>query len=586
MRRIFLISFILILVFGFAPFSRGANSSLYLSPSSGNYTVGNTFSVTARVNTGGAAINAAQGTLVFSPDKLSVVGISKSGSIFNLWTTEPTYSNSSGTISFGGGIPSPGYAGASGKIITITFKARVGGTATVNWSSGTVLANDGKGTNILASMGGGNYTLGTRIITPPTEPTIPTRVPDKPDVSSSTHPDENKWYSNSRVEFSWSLPEEITGVSIRFDQKSNSNPGPSSDGLFNSKVYEGVEDGTWYLHLKLRNKYGWGSIKHFRIGIDTIAPHPFSIKIQEGEEVNIPQPTLIFEAKDDVSGISHYKIRINGNGSLARIIGRENLKFIKEVTSGPYKIPIRGPGKHTIIVEAFDNAGNSTAAVTELTILALESPQITEHPKRLSLNENLIIKGISLPGTTVKIYLSKEGIEPAVGQTKTDENGNWLYAHDKLLSKGVYKIYAIAVDEQGAQSFPSQEITILVSLPPLFVIGGLIIDYITVIIVLIALVGMMIFGFYFGWYKFKLLKKRLTKETEDVNKALSRAFDLLKQDLKEQLNKLKKTKNRRQLKEEEKKIEKELNKNLNIAEKYVRKEVKDIEQKLNRKKKS
>ncbi len=584
MRRVISILLILILFFSFSPYTRAANGSFYLSPSSASYTVGNTFSIAVRVNTGGISINAAQGTLVFSPDKLLVVGISKTGSIFSLWTSEPTYSNSSGTISFGGGVPNPGFTGASGKIITITFRARVSGTGSVNWSSGAVLANDGKGTNILATMGGGTYTLGATIISPLPEPAAPTGTPAKPDVSSSTHPDESKWYANSRVEFSWPLAEGITGVSIYFNEKPSSNPGPLSDGLFNSKIYENVKDGIWYLHLKLRNKYGWGPIRHFRVQVDTAPPLSFIVEIKEGEETDNPQPTLIFEAKDEVSGISHYKIRINGSGSLAVLFGDSALETVEEVLAGPFKMPSRSPGKHTMVVEAFDKAGNSTAAVGEVNILAIETSKIIEYDKRLSLDENLIVKGTSLPGVIIKIYIQKEGLELILGQTKADEDGNWLYIHDKFMSKGAYKIYAIAVDERGAQSYPSNEVTVLVSLPPLFVIWGVVIDYITVIIVLIALIGMMIFGGYWGWYRFRLLRKKLIKETEEVSKVLTRAFDLLEQDVEEQLGKLKKIKDQRRLKQEEEKIEKELKKDLNTAEKYIRREVRDVEKKLNQKK--
>lgn len=584
MRRLFSILLILIFFFTFIPSAEAARGSLYLAPSSGIYTVGNTFSIDIRVNTDGISINAAQGSLAFSPDKLAVLGISKSGSIFSLWTTEPTYSNSSGAISFGGGVPNPGYTGASGKIITVTFRARVSGIAAVNWSSGAVLANDGKGTNILASMAGGSYTLSAEKIVPPPEP-IPPGVPAMPDVSSSTHPDQDKWYPNSIVKFSWPLPSDVTGVSIRFDQKSTSNPGPLSDGLFNSKTYENVDDGIWYLHLKFRNSYGWGPINHFKVQIDTTSPHPFTIEIEEGKETSNPRPTLLFEAKDDTSGIDHYKIRIDGEEGLAVLFGERVSEITEEVSAGPFQIPSRGPGRHTIVVEAFDKANNNTAAVAEVTILTIESPRITEYPLRLPLDENLVIKGTSLPGTIVKIYIRKEGIEPIIGQTKTDEDGNWFYVHDKFLSKGAYRIYAIAEDERGTQSFPSEEVTVLVTLPSLFRIGDIVINYITVLIVLLALIIVMIFGIYWAWQKFKQFRKRLLKETRDVVRVLRRAFDLLQKEVGKELSKLDKVKSQRELSEEEEKIEDRLKKDLNIAEKYISKEVKDIEKRLKKRKK-
>ncbi len=73
-------------------------ASLYFSPSSGKKVVGDTFAVAVRVNTAGNSINAAEGSVVFAPDKIQVVSVSKTGSIFSLWATEPTFSNADGTV--------------------------------------------------------------------------------------------------------------------------------------------------------------------------------------------------------------------------------------------------------------------------------------------------------------------------------------------------------------------------------------------------------------------------------------------------------------------------------------------------------
>jgi len=99
----------------------GFTASLYLSPSTGTYNIGDTFSVILNVDTEGKSINAAEGNLSFPKDKLRVLNISRGSSIFNLWTQEPSFSNSDGTITFGGGLPHPGYIGSSGSILTARF---------------------------------------------------------------------------------------------------------------------------------------------------------------------------------------------------------------------------------------------------------------------------------------------------------------------------------------------------------------------------------------------------------------------------------------------------------------------------------
>jgi len=124
LRKVF--KFTIIFIFTFlilASEAKAGGASLFLSPPSGTYAINSAFSIKVNVNSGGEAINAAEGTLVYNPAELSVVSLSKSSSIFTLWTTEPTFSNSTGNISFGGGMPS-NFTGTNGTIFSITFKAK------------------------------------------------------------------------------------------------------------------------------------------------------------------------------------------------------------------------------------------------------------------------------------------------------------------------------------------------------------------------------------------------------------------------------------------------------------------------------
>src|SRR5690606_24690928 len=106
------------------------------------------FTVNVIVNSSGQAINAADGNLTFNPRELSVVSVSRGSSIFSLWTSEPAFSNSAGTVTFSGGSPN-GYTGSSGHVMSVTFQALSAGTPKVSLSGGSVLAADGRGTNVL-----------------------------------------------------------------------------------------------------------------------------------------------------------------------------------------------------------------------------------------------------------------------------------------------------------------------------------------------------------------------------------------------------------------------------------------------------
>lgn len=248
MRRAFVIIAICAVLFPLAaPQTKAASASLYLAPNAGTYTVGNTFSITIRVNTD-SAINAVEAVLFFDNEDMEVTTLSKTGSILTLWPVEPSFSNSAGSISFGGGLPTPGYTGSSGRLLIVTFRVKTAGTGSINFSSGAVLANDGNGTNILTGMTGGAYTFLATSTAPPAQPAAPSapatnQVPPAPQISSATHPDQTKWYNNSNPQFSWPLTSDITDISLRFDQAPSSNPGNISDGLYDSKTYEGAAEG-------------------------------------------------------------------------------------------------------------------------------------------------------------------------------------------------------------------------------------------------------------------------------------------------------------------------------------------------------
>lgn len=135
----------------FLPFAVSADT-LFLSPTSGSYSAGQTFAVRIIVSSQ-QAINAVSGVLDFPSDKLQVTSVSKSGSILSLWVQEPSFSNIKGTVSFEGVVPNPGFVGQNGRILTVNFRVLSSGNANLKFTSGSLLANDGYGTNILRTLG-------------------------------------------------------------------------------------------------------------------------------------------------------------------------------------------------------------------------------------------------------------------------------------------------------------------------------------------------------------------------------------------------------------------------------------------------
>lgn len=161
--------------FLFAAFSNAA--SLYFSPSSGSYYKGDTFQISLFVNSSDQAMNAAQATVSFPTDKISVISVSTRNSIFSLMVESPTFSNVNGSAGFSGIVLNPGYTGKSGRLVTINFSAKTLGKATITVGGAQVLANDGVGTNILTGRGSATVNI---IEKPKVEP--------KPEVKPETKP--------------------------------------------------------------------------------------------------------------------------------------------------------------------------------------------------------------------------------------------------------------------------------------------------------------------------------------------------------------------------------------------------------------
>lgn len=168
-----------IIIVLFSTFHNADAAMLSIVPSNGSHAVGGNFSVTVTAGSTDQALNAIDGTISFPTDTLAVTSLTKDGSILNLWVEEPTFSNSSGKVSFSGVAVNPGYTGANGKVLKINFKVKKAGSAAVIFSAGSILANDGKGTNILAGFNNGKFTLGgvAKVEPTPSPTTIPNQTP-------------------------------------------------------------------------------------------------------------------------------------------------------------------------------------------------------------------------------------------------------------------------------------------------------------------------------------------------------------------------------------------------------------------------
>lgn len=553
--------------------SAASAATLYLSPASGTYTIGKNFTVSVRVNTS-QAMNAADGVINFPTDKLTVVGLSKSGSIFNLWVQEPSYSNSGqlGNVRFEGVVLNPGFTG-DGKILDITFAAKSKGIANVTFASGSVLANDGQGTNILSALNSGSYTMQEASSQNP-EIVAPGSLPPRPSLKHYIkgsggelvlfHTSENgiKWSNSSFAKLVWALPAGTTGLATLLNDDPESNSGTKSEGFFDSKTFSVLEEGKHYFHIRFINNKGAGPILHYPLFIDTVPPKSFSIKFANKTEDNNstnystsnPRLQITFSTSDDLSGVDHYELKID-NGEWVKADSFMTL-------SGIYVLPKQKPGMRTITARAFDKAGNFTDTASQVFIEPIIPPVIVYYPRHItSPGEKLLIRGTGSPNASIEIKLTKNSNEPTLLNTKTDDNGSWTIIYDEILPSGTYAITAKQILANGAESLETDPV--YMSVNSLFWklwqwlknVGGF-------AVVLLFFLALLMLLTYYYWHRFRMLRRRLRREFREAEEALHHGLSRVRKEL------------------EKGETRERVTKDLGVVQKEVEKEIKDVEKRL------
>lgn len=536
MRRyisIFSIAAIIFISFSFLPHPTQA-ASLLLSPTSNNLTVGSTKTIAISVNSGGVAINASQATLSFPADKLQVVSLSKAN-LFKYWTIEPSYSNSNGTITFGGGLPTPGYSGGSKAALNVTFRAKATGTAKVSFTSGLVLANDGEGTNVLTGYGSSTFSISAApsantntAPVPEPEPQEPSRP--TPNIISTSHPDQNTWYAKSDVVVSWSKPAGMIGASFAFDHSATTPPDETVDDNTNRRTFVSTADGIWYFHVRAKYTNGWSSTAHFRVQIDIAPPENFVPQVvREGGNSN-PNAAILFEAKDATSGVASYTFALDDQKSIT--------------ATSPIKLDRQRAGLHQFTVRAFDRAGNSRDAIGQFLVEGSPAPRLNSVPKSVILFGEIPVEGLAVDGDTVVLYVDEKEvsrflsndaqIQPVGGVAVPDGLILWQYKIRPLLVPGRHQLTAIAINRYGVESATSVPAA-FTTLGSTIQVFGLTLPLAWLIVLLVAIIILLVVLLIILYERYRHWRKQqdfdLEEAEEEINEEIEKLQDSLDKDV-------------------------------------------------------
>ena len=407
--------------------------------------------VSIRVNTEGEAVNAVDGTVGFNPDILEVSSVNK-GTAVSLWVQEPSYSNKAGNISFGGVILNPGYNGSNGNILTINFRAKGVGNAEVVFKAGSVLANDGYGTNVLKAMNGASFNINApNSQQPQASPTQIPAVVSSFEISSSTHPNQDKWYSNKNPVFEWQLPSDARSVKLVLAKNLSSPPLIAYDPPISRKELSDVADGVWYFKVQFDTGRVSKPIATYKFQIDTQEPADFIVDRIDEDDLTNPRPELVFESSDGLSGIDRYEMKI-GDGDWFNI--EPNL------AGKPYKLSFLLPGTHEVLLKAIDKAGNSTSSNIKVVVkpVSIPKPSIKEifFPQTKIDNVTIVKEEATVKEATVKGIVMVKDVAIKVVAVKVDvlklEDGNTfgqISGSVKNTNEKLIKTIEAPIDEGG-----------------------------------------------------------------------------------------------------------------------------------------
>lgn len=561
MKKLFLLFLALPIYFAasliLAPQAEAATMNFFSA--SNTFKTNDSFKVDIKIDSGDQGINGAQATIQFDATVLEVTATDKTTSIFNFWIRDPSIDNTNGKVSFLAGSTS-GYTGKSLEALNITFRAKGPGKTTLVFNDAAITAADGSGTNVLTTEGNLPITVsaGTTSgqvspspapapapapaptpvppgappaapvpvpVTPPTQiirPATPASgSPVKPVVSVPLYPDPAKWNNVSANFFaSWKLPTDVTDVAAVINKTTDFSP-TVSEGLFESKSFFALPDGISYLHVRFKNQIGWGPVNNYRLAVDTTPPAGFNITFEGGTPTDNPAPVVNYKSSDSLSGLDHYAIRIDNNSSISTD---------KDI----YTLPLQAPGKHTIIVKAYDAAGNATQNDPKqgsFEIIPIASPVITTLTKDNFVGEgNFGVGGTTAAGTVVLLTIQDQAGNAVLkaDPITPDASGNWSFRTDQLSKQGIYYVSVVSQDARGAQSLPVKSASFAVRQKPLLTIFGI---EITQFWFFVGLVMILLTGFAFGYISQKLQHEQRERKVLIAKRDVNTAFELIKKDV-------------------------------------------------------
>lgn len=310
-----------------------------------------------------------------------------------------------------------------------------------------------------------------------------TTPPSAPIISSTTHPDENKWYPNNDPTFNWTAPSDLSGIagySYLIDQSSLTVPDTTVDTTENSESYANLADGTWYFHVRAKDNAGsWGSTDHYAVKIDTTPP------VAQITNPNISSP--IYKRSGTTLTANYTYTELNPKNSTIKVynatqtIGEtvltdpvpgvdvtrnDPVNIVAWAAEGAYNVTV-------IIYDLADQDGEDTQTNTLIIDNVLPTVDIT-YP---SEGANVVISlTVWVNGTVTE--LNKGDLEPAINDTRFDlahwdsATGSFAYLNNTNIPEGATSVKVNFTDLAGNTDLDTVTFTLVPPPPELQPEGG------------------------------------------------------------------------------------------------------------------
>jgi len=418
---------LLLLALIFLPLLKASAFSLNYEPPK-EVNLGETFKVEISLDNKDLIIKAIEGVLSFDSNSFEFLGFNSS---FDKWIKEP-FLYEENQIYFSGVFDSL----LDNSIFSLVFKKNNNADFNLDLNSGTILAEDE-----LYSLEGINSFSESLF-----------------NIESSTHPDSDVFYNESKVRLNWTVPKDASKIKILIDENEFSYPSVEyTEPIINEKEIE-LDDGIFYFHIRCFNKDGWSEIENKRIMIDTERPEDLNFSIQK----NI----IEFEKNDDLS----YEIYIPSTDE-------------KYLTSQSFDFSFLEAGTYKVILRAYDKAKNYIEKEISFKVEGVSSPQFSGAV--LEKNNVYIFGYIESEDTKVITSINGEDFfKQEVLETSSD--GQFVYYLEDL-KPGLYDLNLIAIKDNNLSKENKKIILIVDSKLDFKIMAEIIVGYGITILALLLL---------------------------------------------------------------------------------------------------